>query len=106
MRYEAWRSSPIYRAEPPLRRLLEQMTDAHFEQLCPFLQHPDWEATNNGAERAGRAFRHGQAPHLNLHSAESIEGALMAAACQRKKVAQDTSERQAHRATRGRKALS
>jgi len=105
MRYEAWRSSPIYRAEPPLRRLLEQMTDAHFEQLCPFLQHPDWEATNNGAERAGRAFRHGQAPHFNLRSAASIEGALIAAACQRKTAARNVSEWQASRATRGRKPL-
>lgn len=105
-RYQAWRSSPIYRAEPPLRRLLEQMTDAHFEQLCPFLQHPDWEATNNGVERAGRAFRHGQAPHFNLRSAASIEGALIVAACQRKKATQNVPERQANHATRGRKALS
>lgn len=102
MRYRAWRDSPMYRAEPALRRLLEQMTDAHFEQLCPFLQHPHWEATNNGAERAGRAFRHGQAPHFNLRSAESIEGALIAAACQRRRITRHASEWQANRATRGR----
>ena len=102
-RYEAWRRTPMYRAEPPLQRLLDQMTDAHFEQLSSFLHNPDWEATNNGAERAGRAFRHGQAPHFNLRTRESIEGALIIAACQRKMATHSVPWQQANRATRGRK---
>jgi hypothetical protein len=102
-RYQAWRSAPTYRAEPPLRRLLDQMTDAHFEQLSPFLRDPAWEATNNGAERAGRAFRHGQAAHFSLRTPESIEGALIIAACQRKMAIHTVPRQQANRATRGRK---
>ena len=102
-RYETWRSNPAYRAEPALRRVLDQMTDARFEKLSAFLQRPHWEPTNNGAERAGRAFRHRQAPHFNLRSQESIEGALIVAACQRKEVALNVSVQHANRATRGRK---
>lgn len=102
-RYEAWRSNPAYLAAPALGRVLDQMTDARFERLSPFLRNPHWEATNNGAERAGRAFRHGQAPHFNLRTQESIEGALIVAACQRKAAAQANSVLQASRASRGRK---
>jgi transposase-like protein len=105
-RYEAWRSNATYRAESPLRRVLDQMTDAHFEQLGSFLRNPRWEATNNGAERAGRAFRHDQAPHFNLRTEESIEGALIVAACQRKTATRNGPLRQANRATRGRQPLA
>jgi hypothetical protein len=82
------------------------MTDAHFEQLGSFLRNPRWEATNNGAERAGRAFRHDQAPHFNLRTEESIEGALIVAACQRKTATRNGPLRQANRATRGRQPLA
>src|SRR5262249_62058786 len=34
-----------------------------------------------GAERAGRAFRHGQGPHFTLRSARSIDDLLKARAC-------------------------
>ena len=61
-------TNPTYLAEPALRRVLNRMTDARFEHLSPFLRNPRWEATNNGAERAGRAFRHGQAAHFNLRA--------------------------------------
>jgi transposase-like protein len=102
-RYDCWRSNPIYLAEPALRRVMEQMTDAHFERLSPFLRHPRWEATNNGAERCGRAFRHSQAPHFNLRSPDSIDGALAADACRRKTKALSPATSRASRATRGRK---
>ena len=60
------------------------MTAAKFESLSQFLRHPRWEATNNGAERAGRAFRHRQAPHFNLRKQESIENSINVIACLRK----------------------
>ena len=52
------------------------MTSARFTRLSQFLRHPDWEATNNGAERAGRAFRHRPAPHFGLRSIGAIDGTL------------------------------
>lgn len=86
-RYEAWRNDPDYRAVPTLRRALARMTDERFAHLGAFLHRPTWEATNNGAERGGRAFRHRQAPHFNLRAPAAIEGALVVAACQRKAAA-------------------
>ena len=102
-RYDCWRSNPTYLAEPALRRVMEQMTEEHFERLSPFLRHPHWEATNNGAERCGRAFRHGQAPHFNLRSQDSINGVLAADACRRKTKVLSPATQLASRATRGRK---
>ena len=58
------------------------------------------------AERAGRAFRHGQAPHFSLRTAESIEGALIVAACQPKTAAHNARVWQANRGPRGRKPLA
>jgi hypothetical protein len=52
------------------------MTPARFTRLSQFLRHAHWEATNNGAERAGRAFRHRQAPHFRLHTEAAIVGSL------------------------------
>jgi hypothetical protein len=75
-RYTAWREDARYAAVPALRRVLTQMSDDRFTALSQFLQQPGWEATNNGAERAGRAFRHGQGPHFNLRSVVAIDGAL------------------------------
>ena len=60
------------------------MTPARFTKLSQFLRHPHWEATNNGAERTGRAFRHGQAPHFRLRTATAINGALRVVAFQAK----------------------
>jgi hypothetical protein len=75
-RYIAWREDARYAAVPALRRVLTQMSDDRFTALSQFLRQPTWEATNNGAERAGRAFRHGQGPHFNLRSVVAIDGAL------------------------------
>ena len=106
VRYDAWRSNPAYLAEPACRRVLNQMTDAQFDRLSPFLRNPRWEATNNGAERAGRAFRHNQGPHFNLRTPESIGGALIVRACQKKVAALSPVGHLAGRATRGRKHQS
>jgi transposase len=67
-RYEGWQTNPAYREVPVLRKIQQQVTPAKFEQLSHFLQQPEWEATNNGAERTGRVFRHRQAPHFKLRS--------------------------------------
>ena len=86
-RYEAWRTSTEYRAIPQLRRIQDGMTEGKYEQLSQFLRHPEWEATNNGAERVARAFRHQQAPHFNLRTSTSIENAINVRARLRKEAA-------------------
>jgi hypothetical protein len=83
-RYERWRANPDYRALPPLRKVQDLMTPERFTRLSQFLRTPHWEATNNGAERAGRAFRHGQAPHYRLRTPTAIDGALRVVASQTK----------------------
>lgn len=102
-RYEAWRTNPSYRAIPQLRRILDNMTEAKFEQLSQCLRHPEWEATNNGAERTGRAFRHCQAPHFNLRTEDSIENALNIGACLRKEKALRPEPKPFHSCQRGRR---
>jgi hypothetical protein len=102
-RYLAWRCKPEYAALAPLRRVQERVSEARFDQLSQFLRNPRWEATNNGAERAGRAFRHRQAPHFNLRSQETIEGALIVGACQRKAAAVAPALQALHPCQRGRK---
>jgi transposase len=75
-RYERWRANPDYRALAPLRNVQDLMTPERFSRLSQFLRQPRWEATNNGAERTGRAFRHRQAPHFRLRTPTAIDGAL------------------------------
>jgi len=103
MRYEAWRTNATYRAVSQLRHAQEQMNAAKFEHLSQFLRHPEWEATNNGAERAGRAFRHRQAPHFNLRNPGSIDRALNLAASLRQEHATATVSERLHTCQRGRK---
>jgi lambda repressor-like predicted transcriptional regulator len=75
-RYRAWQACEAYQQIKPLQRVLERITPRRFRHLSHFLTNPRWEATNNGAERAGRDFRHKQAPHFNLRSKEEIEGMI------------------------------
>jgi transposase len=103
-RYQDWRTQTDYRTVPPLRRVQEQMTESKFERMSQFLRHPDWEATNNGAERMGRAFRHRQGPHFNLRSEAAIEGGLVVAAFQKKETVTQRSLRSVNRCRRGRKS--
>jgi transposase len=102
-RYEAWRSNPVYLAVPALQRSLARMTVARFEKLGAFLQQPHWEATNNGAERGARAFRHRQAPHFNLRSQKAINAALVVEHSLSKAAATDAERPEASHSTRGRK---
>jgi transposase len=85
--YMAWCQDERYEEVAPLRRARAQITPDRFAHLSQFLRDPAWEATNNGAERAGRGFRHRQGPHFNLRSVASIEGALKVRAYRRKETA-------------------
>jgi hypothetical protein len=75
-RYETWQANPECRRLPALRRIQQSIDGARFERLSQFLRDPSWEATNNGAERMGRTFRHRQRPHFNLRTKASIEEAM------------------------------
>lgn len=101
--YAAWCVNPDYQAIPILQQALERMTTTKFERVSQFLRNPEWEATNNGAERGGRAFRHRQAPHFNLRSAPAIERAIKVAAISAKNQVTQTVRREANRCSRGRK---
>lgn len=74
--YKTWQAKSEYRRLPPLRRIQQSVDAARFERLSQFLRDPLWEATNNGAERMGRTFRHRQRPHFNLRTKASIDEAL------------------------------
>ncbi len=102
-RYETWREHSDYGTISQLRRIQTQMTPAKFERLSQFLRRPEWEATNNGAERAGRAFRHLQAPHFNLRNKVYIEQAITVTACLRKEAATRPPAQPFHTCQRGRK---
>jgi transposase len=103
VRYDAWRTDEAYRTVAPLRRVQQKMTDAKFEKLSQFLRHPEWEATNNGAERGGRAFRHCQTPHFNLRKEASIEQSIVVSACLRKELTMRSPAQPLHTCQRGRK---
>jgi hypothetical protein len=101
-RHAHWQTNPAYHGLAPLRRVQCSVDGAQFARLSPFLRHPAWEATNNGAERAGRAFRHRQGPHFNLRSARAIDDLLKASACVQKERATDALLQLHGRRTRGR----
>ncbi|MBA3533744.1 MAG: hypothetical protein H0T73_17645 [Ardenticatenales bacterium] len=75
-RYQAWCTNPAYQSLAPLQQVIQAVDAARFQHLSHFLKNPRWEATNNGAERGGRLFRHLQGPHFNLRTTTSIEHAL------------------------------
>ena len=81
VRYETWQANPEFRRLAPLRRIQQSIDAARFERLSQFLSNPLWEATNNGAERMGRTFRHRQRTHFNLRTTTSIDEALKVRAC-------------------------
>lgn len=83
-RWRVWRQNAAYRDVTSLRRVLERMDEDRAAQALAFLQRPEWEATNNGAERSGRQFRHLQAACYKLRTDTAIEGALKAWASHRR----------------------
>jgi hypothetical protein len=88
----------------PLRRVQEKMTDERFAKLSTFLHDPKWEATSNGAERMGRAFRHLQAPRFKLRSSDGIDIAMKAWAMERKEQLSGRAAQRAGRSFRGRRS--
>jgi transposase len=100
--FSTWSGNAAYAALAPLRRVQERMS-AQYERLSHFLHNPRWEATNNGAERMGRAFRHHQAPHFNLRNPTSMEGAIVVMASHRKAAATGGAHPDVARSGRGRK---
>jgi transposase len=103
-RYEKWRSQADYLAVPALRRVIMRVTAAKFEQMSHFLKHEHWEATNNGAERAGKRFRQRQASHYNLRQADTIETSIVIDACLHRQVAESPTSHRFHHCQRGRQA--
>jgi hypothetical protein len=79
-RYEALMRDPCYQKLKPLARLQARFGEAQFDRICAFLRSEQWEATNNGAERSARAFRHLQSAHYDFRKAHSIEAAIKATA--------------------------
>jgi ribulose bisphosphate carboxylase small subunit len=75
-RWQAWRQNAASRRLAPLRRVLERMDPVRAQRVLAFLQRPEGEATNNGAERGGRQFRHLQASCFKLRTDAAIDGAL------------------------------
>lgn len=103
-RYEHLRRDERYRALKPLARLQARLDEEHFEKIASFLRSPEWEATNNGAERSARAFRHLQAPHYNLRRSHSIDDAIKAGAWLSAKQSAVKQSPPPGRCSRGRKA--
>jgi hypothetical protein len=102
-RYQAWQAHPAFAAVAPRRRIQESVDAARFRRLSHFLGHPTWEATNNGAERMGRAFRHLSAPHFTLRTATAADAALKVRACRRKQQGAQPVTALANRCPRGRR---
>ncbi len=101
-RYQAWHENAAYQQVAPLQRVQAAVDAAHFGRLSHFLRDAEWEATSNGAERMGRAFRHRQAPHYNLRSTQAIEDALVMGAVERKEQALAPALQRLHTCQRGR----
>ncbi|MEI7768564.1 MAG: transposase [Chloroflexales bacterium] len=103
--FSAWSNDAAFAAITGLRQVQERMR-AQFEHVSAFLQQPSWEATNNGAERFGRAFRHRQAPHFTLRNQEAIVGSITMMACHQKAVATAPASGDRARSGRGRRPRS
>lgn len=104
-RYERLRRDERYQTLKPLARLQARLGEEHFEKVSSFLRSQEWEATNNGAERSARAFRHLQAPHYNFRRSPSIEDAIKARAWLSKQQNTVAQSPLPGRCARGRKTL-
>lgn len=100
-RLRVWQSNETYRQLAPLRRAQDRLDEHRMDQLSAFLTHPTWQATNNGAERTARQFRHLQANCFKLRTEGAIDGAIKAWALHGKETGTDA--RHAARSTRGRR---
>jgi hypothetical protein len=101
-RYQAWHDDAAATTLAPLRRQQQHLDADHFMRLSVFLHNPAWEATNNAAERGGRAFRHGQHPHFRLRSVQTIDADLKVRAWLQKQRVCSPPPRRLHHCQRGR----
>jgi len=104
-RYQRWQTNPLYAHHAPLRRAQERLDADQFARLSVSLGNAAWEATNNGAERAGRAFRHTQAPHFQLRTAEATAATLTVQALHHAEERRGDEGRGAPHASRGRRPI-
>jgi hypothetical protein len=79
-RYDRLKNNPDYQKLKHLAGLQARFCEEHFLKVSRFLMQDGWEATNNGAERTGRTFRHLQRSRYNFRKPISIENALRARA--------------------------
>ena len=98
-----WREDAEAGTLAGLRQVQRRVTDERFTSLSHFLRDPRWEATSNGAERAGRSFRHRQGTHYNLRSAVAIGALMDVVANERRRAVSPTAELAVGRSRRGRR---
>jgi transposase len=103
-RCERLKNDPRYRRLKHLRHLQARLDEEHFLKISRFLEQDQWEATNNGAERMGRAFRHLQKPRYNFRKPESIRRVIEVQACISKEEKLGKEEVPPGHCARGRKA--
>jgi hypothetical protein len=103
-RYDRLKDNPDYQKLEHLAGLQARLCEEHFQKVSCFLEHDEWEATNNGVERTGRAFRHLQRSRYNFRKPVSIENAIRARAWLAKQGSSPTSTPPPGRCARGRKA--
>jgi hypothetical protein len=103
-RYDGLKTNSDYQKLEHLAGLQARLCEEHFQKVSRFLEHDEWEATNNGVERAGRAFRHLQRSRYNFREPTSIEDAIRARAWLAKEESSLTSTPSPGRCARGRKA--
>jgi hypothetical protein len=75
-RYYRLKDNPDYQKLEHLGGLQARFCEEHFQKVSCFLKQGDWEATNDGVERTGRAFRHLQRSRYNFRKPTSIENAI------------------------------
>jgi hypothetical protein len=103
-RYDRLKDNPDYQKLEHLGGLQARLCEEHFQKVSRFLEHEEWEATNNGVERTGRAFRHLQRSRYNFRKPLSIENAIRARAWLAKQGSSPTSTPPPSRCARGSKA--
>jgi lambda repressor-like predicted transcriptional regulator len=102
-RYDRLKDNPDYQKLEHLAGLQARLCEEHFLKISRFLEHEEWEATNNGVERTGRAFRHLQRSRYNFRKPVSIENAIRAKAWLAKQGSSPRSTPPPGRCARGRK---
>jgi hypothetical protein len=101
-RYQIWHEDASAAEFAPLHKQQRHLDADHFAHLSVFLHDATWEATNNAAERGGRAFRHSQHPHFRLRKLEMIDADIRVQACLRKERACSPPPGRLHYCQRGR----